>query len=144
MEQTPSFCLKKYRTDESICLTDYKEKPVLIHLWVAWCPDCIREIPLIEQFHRSISSDDFVILTVNVTGREGTTEQRDKFIKNLSLSVPVLIDEGTTVYDQFGCQSVPTTILLDRKHNIIETYTDRNRFQDILSGISKQLAIRKA
>ncbi|WLD92722.1 TlpA disulfide reductase family protein [Alkalihalobacillus sp. AL-G] len=139
MEQTLSFCLKKHASEERVCLEDFKGKPVLLQFWVSWCPDCMREVPLLEQFYRSISNNEFVTLTINVTGREGTKGQRDAFISNLSMTVPVLLDEGTSVYDQYECTSVPTTILLNTNHDIVGRFTDDHRFQDVLYGISRLL-----
>lgn len=139
MITAPSFCLKKLASNETVCLEDFKGKPLLIQFWVSWCPDCMREVPLLEHFYRSISTDELIILTINVTGREGTADQRDKFVESISMSAPVLLDEGTIVYDQFRCTSVPTTVLLNSKHQITDTFTDRDRFQDILAGVSRLL-----
>jgi thiol-disulfide isomerase/thioredoxin len=139
METAPSFCLEKLGSDEKVCLEYFKGKPVLIQFWVSWCPDCMREVPLLEHFYRSISTDELIVLTINVTGREGTTDQRDEFVDSISMTAPVLIDEGTSVYDQFRCTSVPATVLFDSEHRITETFSDQDRFQDILAGVSRLL-----
>ncbi|WP_408007549.1 TlpA disulfide reductase family protein [Pseudalkalibacillus sp. A8] len=139
MDKAISFSLKEYKTERTISLSDFKDKPVIIQFWVAWCPDCMRELPLLDQFNKSMKNTEIAILSINVTGREGSLEQRDQFIEKSNITVPVLLDEGTKIYDQFRCQSVPTTILLDKHHRVQFRYTDQDSFQDILTGIPRLL-----
>ncbi|WP_349408401.1 TlpA disulfide reductase family protein [Pseudalkalibacillus sp. SCS-8] len=140
MTKSMGFSLRNLKTDEIVSLSDFEGKPVIIQFWVSWCPDCMRELPLLEQFYKSMRTDEIVILTIHVTGREGSDEQRDAFIQKNGITLPVLIDNGTEVYDQFDCHSVPTTILLDADHQMKARYTDKDKFQDILYGVSRLLA----
>ncbi|WP_261130407.1 TlpA disulfide reductase family protein [Bacillus sp. Marseille-Q3570] len=140
MNNIVSFTLKEYKTKQNVNLSDFAGGPVIIQFWVAWCPDCMRELPLLEQFHKSMNSDEITVLTVNVTGREGSLEKRDQFIHKNNLTVPILLDEGTEVYDQFECTSVPTTILLDKNHEEQARYSDQDSFQNILYGVSRLLS----
>ncbi|MGP4078640.1 TlpA disulfide reductase family protein [Pseudalkalibacillus sp. R45] len=140
MNTITSFTLEEYKTNQNVNLSDFAGKPVIIQFWVAWCPDCMRELPLLEQFYKSMNNDEITVLTVNVIGREGSLEKRDQFIQKNNLTVPILLDEGTKVYDQFECRSVPTTILLDQNHEELARYTDQDSFQDILYGISRLLS----
>ncbi|MCF6410398.1 TlpA disulfide reductase family protein [Pseudalkalibacillus salsuginis] len=140
MGKAMSFRLKEYKTEQTTSLSDFIGKPVIIQFWVAWCPDCMRELPLLDQFHKSMTTEEIIILSINVTGREGSFEQRDEFIEKNNITIPVLLDEGTKIYDQFRCQSVPTTILLDEHHKVQSRYTDQDSFQDILTGIPRLLS----
>jgi peroxiredoxin len=136
MTENINFSLKELKSNETVSLSDFYSKPVILQFWVSWCPDCMRELPLLEQFYASMKNDEIVVLTINVTGREGSTEQRDTFIKKNNLTVPVLEDNGTEVYDRYHCSSVPTTVLLDAEHQIRKVYTDKDTFKDILYGVS--------
>ncbi len=140
MTEKAAFSLKDLQSNEVLSLSDHSGKPVILQFWVSWCPDCMREVPFLEQFYKSMNNDELIVLTVNVTGREGTKEQRDAFIEKNQLTVPVLEDNGTEVYDLFNCTSVPTTVLLDAEHHIQDVYTDKDKFQDILYGITRLLS----
>lgn len=136
MSEKVDFSLRNVATHELVSLSDFTGKPVILQFWVSWCPDCMRELPLLNQFYESMSSEQIEVISINVTGREGSSEKRDEFINRNYISIPVLEDNDTEVYDQFGCKGVPTTVLLNADHIVQEVYGDKETFPNMLHGIS--------
>ncbi|MCF6138572.1 TlpA disulfide reductase family protein [Pseudalkalibacillus berkeleyi] len=136
MSEKVNFSLRNIANHQLVSLSDFTGKPVILQFWVSWCPDCMREVPLLNQFYESMRSEQIVVISINVSGREGSSEQRDEFISRNHISIPVLKDKGTEVYDQFGCKGVPTTVLLSADHTVQEVYGDKDTFPNMLHGIS--------
>jgi thiol-disulfide isomerase/thioredoxin len=35
-----------------LVLADFRGRPLLMNFWATWCPPCVKEMPLLDQFHR--------------------------------------------------------------------------------------------
>ena len=133
--EAPNFELEEVRSGEIIRLSDFSEKPVMITFWASWCPDCMRDLPMKEQFYEHADPKRIAFITINVTGRERSEEAgRDFAIKN-QLPFPVLGDIGKEIYDSFGCTGVPTTVLLDKNHHIVNIFDDQSSFLEIAKAL---------
>ncbi|WP_270179934.1 TlpA family protein disulfide reductase [Alkalihalobacillus sp. CinArs1] len=130
--KAPTFSLQEVRGDQTYSLTDYEGKPVMLTFWASWCPDCMKDLPMKEQFYEHADLNKLAFLTINVTGRERTEEAGKDFAIKNDLPFPVLKDNGRDTYDKYGCTGVPTTVLLDRNHEVVQTFGDRASFLDIV------------
>lgn len=128
-EKAPSFSLIEYGTNREVSLDEFRGRVVLLTFWVSWCPDCHRDLPKKEKLYEAMKTkDDFVFLSINVTAREGDADDGIRFIEQHDYSFPVLRDKEQATYDAYQCTSVPYTILLNRKHEMVERFDDRSSF----------------
>lgn len=101
---------------ESISLSQYKGKPVLVTFWTTWCGYCRNEMPAIQRaFDRYKGRVQFLL--VNVTANDDEKKVA-KFIKDKKYSFPVVLDKlgkGSTDYDVRG---LPTTFLVSAEGKI--------------------------
>jgi len=37
---------------ETLKLTDFRGKPLVLNFWATWCPPCVEEMPLLDAFFR--------------------------------------------------------------------------------------------
>jgi peroxiredoxin len=139
MERAPDFCLPSLRDQSSVCLKDYRGKVVLLSFWVTWCPSCQTDQPKKEVLFRNLRHPDFVFLTVNVTGREAEPEKVPAYIEKMGFQFPVLADRGREVYDAFGIQSVPASVLIDRDGQIVGVYDETVPFPIVVGEIGRLL-----
>ncbi len=137
--KAPTFKLRKMNDDEEVSLQSFFGKPIMLTFWASWCPDSQKDLHMKDQFYRSIQSDQLVFLTINVTGREGEKGAGEEFINKQNYTFPALIDEGTKTYDAYRCMGVPTTVLINKEHEVVATFGDKARFTEILKHVGKIL-----
>ena len=66
----------KLLTGETVKLSDYRGKVVLLNFWATWCSPCRREMPDFQKLHDELG-EDFVLLAVD----KGETEENvQKFV----------------------------------------------------------------
>ncbi len=67
LKQAPSFNLPLMPEGKvQLNLEEWRSgKPLLLVFWATWCPPCLQEIPVLEQWHKEYS-DRFNILAIHV------------------------------------------------------------------------------
>jgi peroxiredoxin len=92
-------------------------KVVLLNFWATWCPPCRVEMPSMERAYRAYRGRGLEILAVSVdSGPEAAAAQAvDRFMLELSLSFPALLDPEMKVAQQYRVLGIPATFLIDRR-----------------------------
>ena len=47
-------------------LSGYRERPLLLNFWATWCPPCVREMPLLDRFHREQGPSGWQVIGVAI------------------------------------------------------------------------------
>ncbi len=113
-EIAPDFTLETL-DGETVSLSDFRGKVVMVNFWASWCPPCVAELPTIYQFYQSHQADGFVVLAVNAQENRGTVSE---FINRNGYTFPVLLDPDSVAADEYGIRALPTSFFLDKNGEI--------------------------
>ena len=101
----------------TVSLSEFTGKIVLINLWATWCEPCLREMPSLERMQLRLGDKITVIAVSEDRGGNKTVEP---FIDKLGLkSIKTYLDPKSAAERAFQVQGLPTTILIDRKGRIL-------------------------
>ncbi len=113
-QAAPNFTLTTL-DGETVNLSDFRGKVVLVNFWASWCPPCVAELPTIHQFYQSHQTDGFVVLAVNAQEDRGTVSG---FINQHGYTFPVLLDPDSVAADEYGIRALPTSFIVDKNGEI--------------------------
>lgn len=110
-----------------ISLSSLKGKVVLVDFWASWCGPCRRENPNVVRLYNKYKDQGFTVYSVSLDGLErqkGDPKQSwMAAIKQDGLSWPNHVSSlkgwQTEVLQDYGINSIPYTVLLDREGKII-------------------------
>ncbi|WP_227995007.1 redoxin domain-containing protein [Oceanobacillus sp. CFH 90083] len=108
-DRAPDFMLETL-DGNAVQLSDFQGERVMINFWATWCPPCRQEMPDMERFYQE---HDPVILSVNLTDGELNIKQVERFIQELELTFPVLLDKEGEVSNLYRIQPIPMTYMVD-------------------------------
>ncbi len=110
----PDFTLST-NANETIRLSDYRGKVVVLNFWASWCSPCKMEMPEFQELHEEfVESEDAVLLLLNqIDGRQETVENGAKFLDTNNFTMTNLLDFGTVGRNIFGIPGLPTTVVID-------------------------------
>lgn len=91
-------------------LGDLRGRPVIINFWATWCTPCKKEMPDIQKIFESSSSNNLIVLAINFDEPEPTVE---RFVQELSLTFPVVLDPDKKISALYGVYGLPTTFFVD-------------------------------
>ena len=115
----PSASFKFYTKSESGALQaqekslkDFVGKPMLIHMWATWCPPCVQEMPIYNQFAGNASNiQNLAIMSGQVSVDDIDAFYKQKKLNNLS----IITDEKSIILSGYKLSSLPTTIFVNAK-----------------------------
>jgi peroxiredoxin len=120
-------------TGETVKLSQFRGRPVIINFWGTWCPPCRNEMPLLQSVYEA-HQPDLVILAVNVDDSVANIEQ---FVEEMDLTFTILLDENNSVRSQFQVIGFPTTYFVDREGVLREQFIGELNQQRIDEYIAK-------
>lgn len=102
--------------DRVVRLSDFRGQVVFLNFWASWCPACRDEMPSMERLHREFAGRGLVVLAVNLREPRATVA---KFMEDLGLTFPTLLDRDGTVSDAYRVAFIPTTYLVGRDGRLV-------------------------
>jgi peroxiredoxin len=112
----PSFMIMDLKGKEKQ-LDDYKDKLILVNFWASWCGPCNEEAPSMEKMYKELRSKGLVVVGISI---DHHVSQVEKFVKEYSITFPVLLDTDENVASSYGITGVPETFILNRNYKLIK------------------------
>lgn len=110
----PTFTLPA-RGGQTLSLAQLKGQVVLLNFWASWCGPCRQEMPLLESIYKKYHKLGFTLIGVNV---EPDSQAANAWLKQTPVSFPILYDTQSTVSSLYGVDSMPSTVIIDRKGTV--------------------------
>lgn len=102
---------------ETVSLSSFKGKYVLVDFWASWCQPCRQENPNVVKAYKAFNTKGFEVVSVSV---DRDAEAWKKAIKEDGLTwTQVLATEESGVAKAYAIQSIPSTFLLDKEGKIV-------------------------
>lgn len=120
-QRAPDFVLKDL-DGKTVSLSDFRGKTLVIDFWATWCHYCKASFPSAQSIVEKYKNDSNVkFLFIDVKERRPNyPELINKILTDNQYTFKVVIDEKgddgiqDKMYKAFGCQGVPTKIIIDR------------------------------
>ena len=121
---------------QSLGLSDFHGRPVMVSFWATWCGPCMDEMPYIQAVYDGHSDEELVVFTINI--RESAEAAR-AVVNREGLTFPVLIDSQAMVAEQYQVQFIPMTFFIDAKGVIKARKVGGFQSQEEIEGFIKDI-----
>lgn len=121
----PQFELPEYSSSpNTIKLSDYKGKLVLLNFWASWCGPCRAELPTLVKIQKKYENRNFTILGITVEDKPFI----DRFLQTqkLELNYPITTGkaESSKIMTRYGNPDgfLPYSVLISPRQDILSIY----------------------
>ncbi len=115
--------------NQTVKLSQFRGKPVLINFWATWCEPCRVELPLLVQTYQA-NQERLVILGINMKEDAGTVAAK---VKEVGIKYPVVLDNNSDVTNRYQVRGYPTSLFVD-KNGVIQRITVGQLTEDSLKA----------
>ncbi len=97
-----------------LAMSTLRGRHLLVNFWATWCPPCVTEMPLLDDFSRSQADAGWSVLALAIDAAEPVR----RFIAERSLRLPVALagEEGIDLSRRLGNSAggLPFSVAFDR------------------------------
>lgn len=116
--------------------------PILLSFWATWCKPCIEELAEYKKIYKDYKDKGFKMFAIS-TDDERTVAKVKPFVKSKNFDFPVLLDTNMDISRLYYAQSVPYSVILDKKGMIIYSHLgymkgDEIKVKEIISSQIKK------
>lgn len=138
-EKAPDFSLSDINGNH-FNLSSCKGKIVFLDFWATWCPPCRKAIPAIKELHKTLDSNDVIIMGINIEEEQSTIEQ---FIKDNDIKYSVLLGDDK-VCEKYKVTAFPSFFIIDTNGEIIKYYRGyydglEKEWKEVINALIKEL-----
>jgi thiol-disulfide isomerase/thioredoxin len=119
---------------ESLKLSDYADKVVVLNIWATWCGPCRLEMPELVKISNEYKARGLVVLGIATTYNEQNDPQRVKnYVKSQNVPYKIIWDDGTLaapLVEAVQARSViPQSFVISRDGRIVKHFSGFNVYQ---------------
>jgi cytochrome c biogenesis protein CcmG/thiol:disulfide interchange protein DsbE len=147
-KMAPAFALEDLN-GKKVSLAGYKGKALLINFWATWCGPCKIETPWLIELRNQYAGQGFEILGVSADDidrgdpKKLGAEKKEiaKFVEQMHMNYPVLIDGDSISQPYGGLDSLPTSFFVNRDGTVVAAQMGITSKDEIEGNIKKALGI---
>jgi len=119
----------------TVSLSNYQGKIVVLNFFSTWCGPCIAEIPDFVEVYNQYKDRNIQFVGVSLDSDMGALKQ---FISENKMNYPVVVDDGN-VSDIWSIEFIPTTYILDRNGNMLNSRVGQMAKVDLVNLIEENI-----
>lgn len=110
-----------YQKGDRVSVSGFEGKPVVVNFWYPSCPPCRLEMPDLQATFEKHKDDGLEFIGVQSLILD-TVEEGQDFIDEFGITYAVGPDEEGSILIDYGAVNFPTTVFLDKNHEIVKVW----------------------
>lgn len=122
---------------QTIDLSTFKGKPLVVNFWASWCPPCVAEMPELSKFYEQYRAKGVQMIGIAIDNPTAVKQ----FLQRHPVSYPVLFGgmDGPALSQALGNKNggLPFTVVIDAKGDIVFQHLGQTNVQQLADHIPR-------
>ncbi|HEX3165365.1 MAG TPA: TlpA disulfide reductase family protein [Chitinophagaceae bacterium] len=137
--QAYNFSLKDTK-DQTVSLSDFKGKVVVLDIWAMWCGPCLKEKPLFQKVEEAFKDrDDIVFIGVSHDGLDRKDVWKNFVEKKGWKNIELLANYDESIGKYYKVEGIPRFMIFDKEGKIVTVDAPRPSNPEFKSLIEQTL-----
>lgn len=123
------------RKGNTVRLSDFIGKPVVLNFWASWCGPCKMEMPDFEEIYKEYGEDIHFVMVNLTDGSRETMKTATTFLDDSGYTFPVYYDKDTDAAYTYQVYGIPVTYFINAEGHLIAQGTSALDAETIKQGI---------
>ena len=123
-------------TGQTITLSSFRGKVVLLEFMEPWCPHCQNMAPVLASLYAQYGVGNVVFISVAGNWEGATVNDVASFIHNYGTSWTYVYDSSGTVFSDYGVTQTPTFYIIGKDGSVSSTFQGEQSVSALSGAIS--------
>jgi thiol-disulfide isomerase/thioredoxin len=125
---------------DEVLLTKYAGKVVIVTFWATWCPQCIKELPILEAVQNKAGKANIEVIAVNT--EEAEVFRRAARVMRKTMQLDLVGDARGDAQKAYGVNGIPHMLIIGRDGRILQVHRgySEDSLDEIVADINHALA----
>jgi cytochrome c biogenesis protein CcmG/thiol:disulfide interchange protein DsbE len=130
----PPFALAKVsHPSQTLSLSDFRGRDLVINFWASWCVPCRTEMPLLEA---SFRSERGKVVFVGIDTND-TSNAAQAFLARVHVTYPAVSDPNGNTAVAYGLFGLPTTVFISPSGRIVGRHIGQLRADTLRAAMQE-------
>jgi len=127
-------------TGDSLMLSNYRGKPLIINVWASYCSPCLSEMGSLERLQKRYGKD-LNLIGISI---DDYPDRAKAFLRKAKTTFPHYIDHKLKLENMFGANSIPLTLLIDAQGRVLQKVRGAREWDnpDIIKAIDTMFNLK--
>jgi thiol-disulfide isomerase/thioredoxin len=102
-----------------LSLDQLRGNVVIASYGATWCPPCRAELPALQALADEYQGKNVKVLWISIDEADISDQGITSFTQRLGVKFPVLRDPSGSSFDQFGEESIPILVVIDKQGKLV-------------------------
>ncbi|MEO8401090.1 MAG: TlpA disulfide reductase family protein [Gammaproteobacteria bacterium] len=117
----------------SVQLSTFKGKWIILNFWAEWCDSCVREIPELNNFYLHNQNKNVVLYGVNFD--QLPLPELKNTLTKMKITYPELVENPATAWSLAQIDVLPVTFIIAPNGKVAKTILGPNTEQSLLDAL---------
>jgi peroxiredoxin len=105
---------------ETLQVSDFAGRPVVLNFWATWCGPCKEEIPELQAAHEKYSGSEGLQI-IGITDESSSDVQ--PFVEANGMTFSIAYDRSGQASSRYRVQAIPTTLFINAEGIVVTRHT---------------------